>query len=280
LALLRTVRAGASAVALEGTPPVAGALAVGVGHWGGQRVATPVFFTHVSRGEFRLTVDAALLPGMPIFTITGGLLAIVGNAPDASVAYPVSDAATRLLTRAAVNDQRPSVGIALQAITEPLRAVFSEGAVVITEVIDGSPADRAGIRVGDVLQAVGTAAIDSVDAAARALRETKVGAPVVLHLWRAGRPVSIETTPESAFDAASRARAAEPTASPRAAELLSADMLARSGIPGSAAVVALNGRVVTSRAQVDLELRRAKRPLPILVRVGDQQFFVAVERQP
>jgi hypothetical protein len=55
-----------------------------------------------------------------------------------------------------------------------------------------------------------------------------------------------------------------------------AEWLEVSSIPLNARVLSVNGRVVSSRTQVDRELRRGGSPLRVLVRDGDHQFFGAI----
>ncbi len=80
--------------------------------------------------------------------------------------------------------QRGQLGVQAQALTPELAKAFavdlSEG-VVITEVIDGSPADVAGIRPGDILLHIDGQTIRNV----QDMRQT-------LGLLRAGREVEIE----------------------------------------------------------------------------------------
>jgi hypothetical protein len=53
-------------------------------------------------------------------------------------------------------------------------------------------------------------------------------------------------------------------------------VLDSAGIPGTARVLAMNGREVSSRAQADGELRRSRAPVPLLLRQGDHQYFAAI----
>jgi hypothetical protein len=48
-------------------------------------------------------------------------------------------------------------------------------------------------------------------------------------------------------------------------------------IPASARVVSVNGRTLTTRAQVQRELRLARRPIPLVIRDGNTQFLAALE---
>jgi putative serine protease PepD len=61
----------------------------------------------------------------------------------------------------------------------------------VTALVAGGPAKGAGIRVGDVITAVGSRTITSVDALVVALRSYAVGERVTLHLVRDGARVTV-----------------------------------------------------------------------------------------
>jgi S1-C subfamily serine protease len=132
--------------------------------------------------------------------------------------------------------------------------------------------------VGDVLLAVGGVQIDSGETAARALSTADVGAVTTLRVRRTARVTDVEVTPTFAYEIAALARATGESASgPEARALFPAAVLQASSIPPAARVISVNGRAVTSRAQVQRELRLARRTIPVLLRQGRDQFFAAVE---
>jgi serine protease Do len=89
--------------------------------------------------------------------------------------------------------RRPWVGIKLQEPRSTLTSVRSDG-VAVSAVLPGSPAARAGIRVGDVLIRSRARNIRSIyDWEAERL-ELRVGEEVPLVLRRGGRDVTIEVT--------------------------------------------------------------------------------------
>jgi serine protease Do len=61
-----------------------------------------------------------------------------------------------------------------------------QGAVV-TEVVPGSPAERAGLQPGDVIDQVGTARVTSAGEASAALGKADPKAPLRLRVVRKGR---------------------------------------------------------------------------------------------
>jgi S1-C subfamily serine protease len=183
-----------------------------------------------------------------------------------------------MLTRAATGERRSSFGLAFQAPTGRLSAIFGSEGVIISDVVPGGPGDAAGLQVGDVLLAVGDVPIDSTDTAARALSTAGIGMPVTLRVKRGARMSDVPVIPALAYEVASLARSAvQVQAGPEARVVLTAPDLEASAIAPSARVVSVNGRALTTRVQVQRELRLAKQPVPLVLRDGNQQFLAALE---
>jgi S1-C subfamily serine protease len=272
---------GRAAVPFAADAPAPGALAVAVGRASGRELAVPVFVTSVGTEEYTIgAVNDALLPGMPVFNLAGELFAVA--APDGREmrAIPVQPAAQRMVTRAPTGERLSSFGLAFQIPTGGLADVFGNEGVLVSEVLPGGPADSADVRVGDVLLAVGEVPIDSADTAARVLGTAAIGTPTALRIRRGSRVSDIAATPAVAYEIAALARSS--TESPQGAEarvLFAPAVLEASAVPPSARVLTVNGRRLTTRAQVQRELRLARRPVPVLLRLGNDQFFAAVEPQ-
>lgn len=58
---------------------------------------------------------------------------------------------------------------------------------LVKEVVEGSSADKAGIKKDDVIYAVGDTEIDDPDALAEAIRDMEPGETVAIKLWRDGK---------------------------------------------------------------------------------------------
>ncbi|MCU0715630.1 MAG: PDZ domain-containing protein [Pirellula sp.] len=67
----------------------------------------------------------------------------------------------------------------------------SELGAIIESVVDGGGADRAGLRVGDIIQSIEGVAYSSMDEVLSRLRELKAGQTVALDILRDDRKVSI-----------------------------------------------------------------------------------------
>jgi S1-C subfamily serine protease len=241
-------------------------------------VAVPVFVTSAGADEYTVSgSDHAVLPGMPLFTLSGELFALA--APDgARVRAPsVRQAAERLLARASSGDRRSSFGLGYQIPEGGVADIFGREGALVTAVLAGGPGDAAAIRVGDVLLAVGGVTIDSVETAARLLSTAAIGTPTVLRVRRGARVSEIEATPSPAYEVAALAHSSADVApAPEARALFPAAVLEASAIPATARVISVNGRPVTARAQVQRELRLARQPIPVLLRAGGNQFFASV----
>jgi S1-C subfamily serine protease len=278
LVLLQAEPSGRAPATVATQAPAAGALAVGVGRSGNDDIAVPVFVTRAGDSRYTIGADQAILPGMPIFTLSGELFAVA--APDAREvrAVPVRDAAARLIARASTGERLSSVGIGFQAPAGLLTRAFAEDGVIVTEVLEGGPADLAGIQVGDVILRIGDVRIDSSETATRELGSATIDSPTRLQVRRAGRVHEIEVTPALAYEVAALAGArADTPLGPEARVVFAADLLEAYGIPRTARVLSVNGRAVTSRAQVQRELRLARGPVPVLVSHRENRFFVAIE---
>ena len=149
-----------------------------------------------------IQTDAALNPGN-----SGGALAdargsVVGiNTAVAGVglglAVPINEA-TRRIVGALMTEgrfRRAYLGAALGARPLPprlARALGRSGCVEIVEVVDGRPADRAGLRAGDLVLALDGMAVEDVTGLQRLMTGDLIGVPVTVTIARDERVVDLE----------------------------------------------------------------------------------------
>ena len=91
------------------------------------------------------------------------------------------------------------LGVQLSDLTAELRTHFGvpdDAGVMVGKVVDGSPAFRAGVEVGDIVSAVDGVAVDSASSLARAIRGHGDGDTVVLEVWRDGQVQKISAALE------------------------------------------------------------------------------------
>jgi S1-C subfamily serine protease len=152
-----------------------------------------------------IQTDAALNPGNSGGALVDGRGRVVGiNTAVAGVglglAVPVN-ATTRRVISALMRDgrvRRAWIGIAGGARPLPPRVraeVGRESAVEVVEVIAGSPAAAAGLRVEDLIVAVDGEPIAGVDDLQRLMDEDRIGAPCALTVVRDGAARQVDVTP-------------------------------------------------------------------------------------
>jgi hypothetical protein len=89
------------------------------------------------------------------------------------------------------------LGVGLTPMTPELRAHFGvpeDAGVLVSKVVEGSPAQAAGLQVGDILTAVGGEAVGSAMALTHAVRSREAGETVTLEVWRDGQPLTLSAT--------------------------------------------------------------------------------------
>src|SRR5438477_1473602 len=126
-----------------------------------------------------------------IYSRSGGFMGLSFAIP-ADVAAKVAD---QLKTHGKVSHGRLGVGIQQlnQSPAQSFGLPDTNGALVGT-VEKGSPAEKAGIKTGDVIRKIdGVAMVDSTDVTSR-IGNTAPGSKINLELWRDGKPVNVTAT--------------------------------------------------------------------------------------
>src|SRR3954454_7576174 len=152
-----------------------------------------------------IQTDAALNPGN-----SGGALAdsrgrVIGiNTAVAGVglglAVPINDATERVVSQL-VHDgrvRRAYIGVAGGPRPVPPQARADSGTdtcVEVVEVVDGGPADRAGLRPEDLILAIDDTPTTSVEDLQRLMSADLIGTRVTVRLLRAGRSLKVDLVP-------------------------------------------------------------------------------------
>lgn len=131
-----------------------------------------------------IQTDAALNPGNsggPLVTTRGEIMGVntAMILPAQGLCFAIAANTARLVASRLIRDgriRRAYIGIVGQQI--------KSSGVAVGGVEKGSPAFAAGIREGDILMALGTAAITGVDDLHRCLTEECIGAPVAITILR------------------------------------------------------------------------------------------------
>jgi S1-C subfamily serine protease len=152
-----------------------------------------------------IQTDAALNPGNSGGALVDGRGRVVGiNTAVAGVglglAVPVN-ATTRQIIAALMRDgrvRRAWIGIAGGARPLPPRAAASLGrdrAIEVVEVIEGSPAARAGLRAEDLIVGVDGQPVRGVDDLQRLMTKDRIGVSCALEVVRAGVSRTVALVP-------------------------------------------------------------------------------------
>ena len=155
-----------------------------------------------------IQTDAAINPGNsggPLLNARGEVIgvntAIIQNAQGIGFAIPINQAqaiADQLIADGRVD--HPYLGIQMVSLTpevkEQLQArqnldVEAESGVLIVDVVPGSPAARAGLRAGDVIQNVGGESVVEPSAVQQAVDSVAVGDNLSLELLRGRNTVDL-----------------------------------------------------------------------------------------
>ena len=235
-----------------------------------------------------------------IFSPSGGSVGI-GFAIPSSVARDVID---QLRAHGRVN--RGWLGVQMQAVTPGLAKAVGlskpEG-VLVDLVTKGSPADKAGLKQGDVITRFGSTAIASTKDLALAVADTASGQTESITAWREGHEHELQVTIAGEPTWAVASAAGEPEHGQLGLELASVSPEGSSGLdrqvgavvagvtPGSPAdksgiqpgdeILAIGTHKVTSleetTAQIQIAESKNKRAILLLVRRGDESVYIPIE---
>jgi serine protease Do len=152
-----------------------------------------------------IQTDAALNPGNSGGALADSRARVVGiNTAIAGIglglAVPINDATQRVIAGLMSDGRvrRAYLGIAGGPRPVPPQARAATGSttsVEVVEVVEGGPADRAGIRPEDLILSVNGTRIERVEDLQRLMVADLIGSTVTVRLLRAGRLVELELRP-------------------------------------------------------------------------------------
>ncbi len=259
-----------------------------------------------------IQTDAAINPGNsggPLFNMAGEVVGInsqiysrTGGYMGLSFAIPI-DAAMKVkddLVRYG-RANRGRIGVTIQSLNKDLADSFGldrpKGGLV-SGVEPGSPADKAGLKSGDIILSVNGKAIDESIDLPRIIGETRPGTAVSMRIWRRGEMRDVRVTVgEMPVD---KVAAAEAGDAPMPAKLgvavrplspeerqglgLSGGVVveraegpaAKAGIRPGDIIVAFGSEPVKSAEQLRRLAEKAKGNVAVLVRREDAMIYVPV----
>jgi S1-C subfamily serine protease len=162
-----------------------------------------------SRSTVRLVenviqTDAALNPGNSGGALADGLGRVVGiNTAVAGIglglAVPINDATRRIVAELMGEGRvrRAFIGIVGGARPLPPRFAPEKGgsAVEVVEIVEGSPADQAGLRPEDLIVEVDGRSMSDVGELQRLMVAESIGRPLTARVIRGGREFTVEIVP-------------------------------------------------------------------------------------
>jgi serine protease Do len=152
-----------------------------------------------------IQTDAALNPGNSGGALADSSARVIGiNTAVAGLglglAVPI-DEATRKIVGALMTEgrfRRAYIGIAGGSRPLPPRIAARLGrqsAIEVVEVVDGSPADAAGLRAEDLIVEVDGIAVEQVNDLQRLMAGELIGQAATMEVVRGGNPISVEIVP-------------------------------------------------------------------------------------
>jgi len=152
-----------------------------------------------------IQTDAALNPGNSGGALANAQAQVIGvNTAVAGLglglAVPI-DAATRKIIGALMSEgrfRRAYIGIAGGSRPLPPRLASRlgrESAIEVVEVMEGGPADGAGLRAEDLIVEVDGVAVEQVNDLQRLMAGEQIGRTATMQIVRSGEPISVEIVP-------------------------------------------------------------------------------------
>ena len=263
-----------------------------------------------------IQTDVAVNPGNsggPLFNTRGEVVGInsqiysqTGGYQGLSFSIPI-DVAVRIKDQIVATGkvQHAKLGVSVQEIGQDFADSFRldspEGAL-ISSVERGGPAERAGLKSGDIVRRLNGQPIVTPTDLSSTVSLSKPGEKVALDVWRDGKLVRIDATLGDANDKAKRGMPEEMAAnevdkgaklglvlrplepierrqSGIASGLLIEDArgaAAFAGIEPGDVLVAVNGRTVNSLDQVRDVVAKASKSVALLIQRGSERIFIPV----
>ena len=254
-----------------------------------------------------IQTDASINPGNsggPLLNVYGEVIgintAIVAAGQGIGFAIPINMAKpifSQLIQKGSVS--RGYMGVTIQPVTEELAQSFglkhTRGAL-INDIIKGSPADKAGIRQGDVITALNGTEVKDPSHLQRLVAEAGIGKAVKVTVFRDGKAMDLNLTLASA-DTAPKAqrdpRSREPGGEADLLGLVVEDSeqgdgvvvvdtaqggaAAEAGIRRGDLIVSINRKRISTSADYARAIRSSPGGnLTILVRRGDASIYFAL----
>ncbi|HAJ60713.1 MAG TPA: peptidase S1 [Cyanobacteria bacterium UBA8543] len=159
-----------------------------------------------------LQTDAAINPGNsggPLLNARGEVIgvntAIISGAQGLGFAIPIDTAqriAKQLITKGRA--EHPYLGVKMVTLTPEVKQqlnnrkvrLAADRGVLIIGLVKGSPADKAGIKAGDVIESINNKPVNKAEEIQRVLENNGVGSQLQIQLQRGEQKVTLAVRPE------------------------------------------------------------------------------------
>ena len=165
--------------------------------------AGSIYEGYVERLDNVIQTDAAINPGNsggPLFNSAGQVIGV--NVAVAATAQNIGFAIPINVVKEAIDNfnktgsfNRPFLGVSYQILSRDLALMneVPQGAYV-REVVDGSAAQKAGVKAGDIITKIDDQSIKEEDSLTKYINQKKIGDKVILHIWRDGEELNLPAT--------------------------------------------------------------------------------------
>jgi serine protease Do len=169
-----------------------------------------------------LQTDAAINPGNsggPLFTMNGEVVgintAIVAQGQGIGFATPINMAKDILEQLKTGKVIRGWLGVMIQDITPELAESFGTTAtkgVIVADVVAGSPAEKGGLKRGDIVQTLNGKPVENANQLSRTVAAMQPESKATIEVIRDGKPVTVKLTIGTMPEEAQQQKAAAPSA--------------------------------------------------------------------
>ncbi len=263
-----------------------------------------------------IQTDASINPGNsggPLFNMAGKVIgintAIVAQGQGIGFAIPINMAKSildDLKTKGKVT--RGWLGISIQNITDDIAKNLNhknKNGALVSDVFKGDPADKAGIKVGDIITEINGKPIKNTHELLLTIASLHVGEKAIIKAIRDGKVLSFQVTVAERTDKAETALAKKSAGEyfGISVQEISKDIAKQLGIPQNSGVIVtdveegspaddvgiqphdiiaqVNKTKVTSIKQYNAEMSKAaqKKGVMLLVKRGKSNFFVGLHME-
>jgi serine protease Do len=183
-----------------------------------------------SYGDF-LQIDAAVNSGNsggPTFNLNGDVVGVntaifSPNGGSVGIAFAIPAATVKQITDSLIKNgsvTRGFLGVSIQDVSQDIAnsvGLKNTHGALVTEPTKGSPADRAGVKSGDVITAVDGKTIDNALALSREIAGKTPGSKVTLDVWRNNASQKIDVTLDTLDQKSAQATPDKQTPAPQPA---------------------------------------------------------------